>query len=100
MHTDTNTTTTMFSAVFDSPHAGEAGVSLRRLNDDTGYVLEWTDFVANDWSETFPNMSTALARLALLAFCCETDWDAMFKDDSSEFVARWKEFTSTRTSGN
>jgi hypothetical protein len=94
MHTDTNTTT-VFNAVFEAPHAGEAGVALRRLNDDTGYVLEWTDFVANDWSETFPNMSTALARLALLAYCCETDWDATFKNDSKDFFLNWVDFAES-----
>ena len=32
----------------------------------TEYVLWWTDRAANEWTETHPDLGTALARLAVL----------------------------------
>ena len=37
-------------------------------NGDT-FVLWWTDYVANEWTETHPNLGTALARLTVLHHC-------------------------------
>jgi hypothetical protein len=36
--------------------------------EDT-FVLWWTDCVTNEWTETHPDLGTALARLAVLAHC-------------------------------
>ena len=38
----------------------------RIVDTGEGYELAWTDYVANDWSETYPNLDAALSRLALL----------------------------------
>ena len=37
------------------------------------YLLTVGDYVANIWSEVFPTLSSALARVALLQRCLETD---------------------------
>ena len=60
---------------------------IRLTNDDyqatiTGVdgvvVLWWTDYVANEWTETYDSLPIALTRLALLAECKDRDWDAGF----------------------
>ena len=37
--------------------------------DGDTFVLWWTDYVANEWTETHPDLGTALARLAVLHHC-------------------------------
>ena len=37
--------------------------------DGDTFVLWWTDYVANAWTETHPDLGTALARLAVLHHC-------------------------------
>ncbi len=49
------------------------------ITDEDGvFVLWWTDYVANEWSENYTSLATALIRLALLAECKDRDWDAGF----------------------
>lgn len=36
------------------------------------YHLWWTDGIATEWHETYPDLSTALARLAVLHHCVAT----------------------------
>lgn len=50
------------------------------------YELSWTDGVANDWKETYPLLSLALARFATLVACAENDWQKGFVSDNNEFV--------------
>lgn len=37
--------------------------------DGGAFVLWWTDYVANEWTEIHPDLGTALARLAVLHHC-------------------------------
>lgn len=62
-----------------------AGVSLGWRRVDNKYVLTWTDFVANDWTEEYVDLSVALLRLACLARCEEDDWSPGFRDDATKF---------------
>jgi alpha-ketoglutarate-dependent taurine dioxygenase len=61
----------------------DTGGTIRFVGD--GFVLNWTDYVANDWEETFPTLSTAVARLAVLMRCGETDWEVGFEQDAPIF---------------
>lgn len=45
---------------------------------DGGFTVWCTDFVANDWTEWFPTLSSAMARVALLIYCGERSWDRGF----------------------
>ena len=46
----------------------EFGVVLTEYED--GHAsLQWTDFVANDWAETYTTFAEGLMRLALLDHC-------------------------------
>ena len=60
--------------------------------DNSGY-LWWTDFVANEWLEHYPTVSLAIARLALLQACGESEWDKAFKHTPTEFVQQYEKFT-------
>lgn len=64
--------------------------------DDTNeqYRLECDDLVTNTWVETFPSLSTALLRLALVARCGESDWNLNFLNDhdSDSFLNQSDEF--------
>ena len=42
---------------------------------EDGFTVWWTDGVANDWTQWFPTMSTALAFVGALAYCGEHDWE-------------------------
>jgi len=58
------------------------------------YVLWWTDGVANDWEESYPALSLALARLAVLMRCGESDWERGFAESAFAFptvAAEWLE---------
>ena len=57
------------------------------------YVLTWTDGL-EEWEETYGSLSSALARLALLAACSESGWEDGFADDEGEHVVRWEAFLS------
>ena len=55
-----------------------------RFVSGKGYQLAWGDGISH-WDETFPNMSEALARAAMLAFCGERRWDTFFADTDEPF---------------
>ena len=59
--------------------------------DNSGY-LWWTDFVANEWLEHYPTVSLAIARLALLQACGESEWDKAFKQTPKEFVQQYDKY--------
>lgn len=79
-----------------SGDSSPAGVELRRIKRDgtESFVILCEDFVANAWDETFPTLSLALARLAVLAKCAEDNWDTGFINDGDEpgFVDAAKTF--------
>jgi hypothetical protein len=55
-----------------------------------GYVLSWTDYVANDWAEAYLDLPVAVARLAVLvAIDQETfgPFDTMFVQPSESAFA-------------
>lgn len=56
-----------------------------------GYRLGWHDFVVNDWNEVYPDLSTALARAALLVHAAQ--YDRGFRDtDAASWYTRWQHF--------
>jgi hypothetical protein len=60
---------------------------------DGKFVITWTDWVANEWTETYDNFSEAIARLALLAACCESKWMLGFQQNSeAQHVTATKEY--------
>lgn len=98
MHNDTiNPDHILINTVFTSKNGGPAGVRIFANPDAPGYVLEWTDFVANDWREEFSTLSSVLARAALLAHCAGTDWVAGTKDSAEEHDERWSKFAAEAT---
>jgi sulfur relay (sulfurtransferase) complex TusBCD TusD component (DsrE family) len=52
---------------------------------DAVYVLRWNDGVVNEWSESYPSLSVALARAAVLAACGEANWERGFANDPETF---------------
>jgi len=42
-------------------------------SESRGWVLKWDDGVANEWSEEYEDRPVAIARLAALAYCIETN---------------------------
>jgi hypothetical protein len=57
------------------------------LVSDTGEGFSVTcgDYVANEWVETFPTLSLALLRVAVLVKCGESDWAMGFANDPATF---------------
>lgn len=57
---------------------------------DGGFELRWSDYVANEWSETYNDLPVAVARLAVLIDAVESD--AFLHLDAPEFARearRW-----------
>lgn len=54
---------------------------------EEGYNLWWSDYVANEWEEFFPDLSSCLARLAVLVACGEHNFEPTFVHDGEEFRA-------------
>lgn len=70
-------------AQYIADHYG-VGVEIER-NLNIGYILKWTDFVANEWREEYGTLAQALLRLAVLVQCAENDWEVGFtKNDPNE----------------
>lgn len=69
----------------------------RSLNSEKPFVLTWTDSVANDWTESYDNMSTALLRLATLVKCGELEWDTLFRFDDVVFTMNAEAFFNYAT---
>lgn len=97
MISDIHSDTVLVDTTFLANNAPAAGVKLYSNPDGLGYVLECTDFVANFWREEFRDLSSALARLALLAYCASTDWSEGFGNSPSVFSAEWLEFADKAT---
>ena len=58
-----------------------------------GFELRWTDYVANDWSETYPSLALAVIRLGLLI--AAVDQDRLFRDLPSQFAGRVADLSET-----
>lgn len=56
-------------------------------NADSTWTLSWDDGVANEWNETFPHLSIALARMAVLVHCGELDWEVGFRSNPETFAS-------------
>jgi hypothetical protein len=54
---------------------------------EEGYRLWWSDCVANDWDEFYPDLSSCLARLAVLVACGENNFEPSFVQNGEEFRA-------------
>ena len=52
-----------------------------------GYILWWSDCVANEWEEFYPDLSSCLARLAVLVACGEHNFEPSFVQNGEEFRA-------------
>lgn len=61
---------------------------------EDGATLFWTDFVANDWTEHYSDLGTAVARLAVLIKSVEEG--EYFSADAPGFV-RWSDNLFTQT---
>ncbi len=48
------------------------------IRNQNAYVLWWGDYVANEWTEVYAHLSTAIARLANLQHCRESDFEEGF----------------------
>jgi hypothetical protein len=75
---------------------GECGVSITEFNSpnvEKSYKLTWTDYVVNEWTEYYPSLSLALARVSVLAECLEDDrvfekGHLDFTFDASRFLSK------------
>ena len=54
---------------------------------EEGYRLWWSDCVANEWEEFYPDLSSCLARLAVLVACGEHNFEPSFVQNGEEFRA-------------
>lgn len=56
--------------------------------DDTGdgFSVTCGDYVANEWVETYPTLSLALFRVAVLVKCGEHDFEKLFAKDADTFT--------------
>jgi len=63
-----------------------ADVPVTITKGEREYTLHWTDGVANDWTESYPLLSLALARFATLVACAENDWQKGFVSSNNDFV--------------
>jgi hypothetical protein len=61
-------------------------------SDADGYLVEWHDFVANDWIERFDSLAVALARVAALVHCGSSDWAQGFATDAKAFAVVAEQF--------
>jgi hypothetical protein len=65
-----------------------AGQNLRAeiTDEEDGYALSWTDYVANDWTEVYLDLPVAVARLAVLVAIDQETFgpDATFFAQTSE----------------
>ena len=52
-----------------------------------GYILWWSDGVANEWEEFYPDLSSCLARLAVLVACGEHNFEPSFVQNGEDFRA-------------
>lgn len=91
-------TSTLTEQSFAQFIADKYNVGVNIETSDKGYTLWWTDFVANEWYETYSNLSALLLRLSVLIYCAESNWDAGFSENDPralEIIA--SRFFSTQT---
>lgn len=60
------------------------------------FLLTWTDYVANEWAETFPTLPVALTRLACLMECERRNWEAGFQATPDQFTPTASEFLTSQ----
>lgn len=73
----------------------ECEISVHQVGEEPyfdKYQVRWTDFVANDWVETYHDLSDALARVSALVKCGESDWGRGFSVGSEDFHKYSHEF--------
>lgn len=57
--------------------------------DDSAF-LRWGDGVANEWLEHYERISHAIARLANLQYCAESNWKVAFDSTPVQFAEKFK----------
>jgi hypothetical protein len=75
---------------------GECGVEITEFISNKGekaYAVYWNDYMVNEWTEYFPTLSIALARVAVLAEAVEggetyANNALEFTFDASKFIAK------------
>lgn len=71
------------------------GVHVAVTTVGESHVVRWTDGIS-EWEETYGSLSSALARVAVLAACAESAWEDAFVDtDEAAHVARWEAFLAS-----
>lgn len=76
--------------VIDVPNAdgiNEATAWISR--DGEVFRVTWTDYVANDWTESYTTLGAALARVALLVDCGANNFNTFFLQDETEWALAW-----------
>lgn len=95
---NTNPVTLNLSGIF--AHLG-ALPEVTVWHDEDGSTtvrIYWSDGVANDWEETYGSLSSAMARLALLAYCGEDGWQSSFATDDLDFVQAFDAYAASQVS--
>jgi hypothetical protein len=77
---------------------GSIYITATKKDDDT-YRLYWHDGVAGEWEETYPTLSVALARAAVLAKCNETQWNEGFNELPEAFAVSGAAFVASQITG-
>ena len=62
---------------------------------EEGFLLWWSDGVANEWEEFHPDLSACLARLAVLVKCAEDNFETSFVHSDKDFGRVASEFFSS-----
>jgi hypothetical protein len=62
------------------------------VNLDGSYFLYWSDNIANHWAERFSQLSSAIARLAILVKCGDTENGGFYTSDNYEFESNFDKF--------
>lgn len=75
---------------------GDVKASILTLTDGTAFLYWKDDF--NDWCEKYDHVSQALARLALLQECAETNFEKGFSASAEHFVSDWNQFVQRQIS--
>lgn len=74
---------------------GRAGVSVEEFVSATGnrlFAVRCFDYVINEWIEVYETLAIALARVAVLAECVESDDTLAFARESVSFAHKAKDF--------
>lgn len=71
-----------FQMTYQADEMGAVIVSV-----ESGFELRWTDYASEDRTAGFTTLSTAVAGLATLIYCLETNPDRVFTDPPEQFAA-------------